>query len=181
MRRTSLLLAAFLAAVAVTAGVPAAAEQVSPIAPERCNVIRETLEEQVPIGPGFRVREIDFPVNDLGIDGRLCRMLAVGTGIHVEGERIRTLKDLAAYLRHALERAGFYETNQTRRFASTGQHGRHVFALYRDGAICVATIQVGLVEGADPPPGAVEDGTIYLGELRPHEREWWVAVDCFRV
>ena len=27
--------------------------------------------------------------------------------------------------------------------------------------------------------GALEDGTIYLGSLRPHQREWWVAVDCF--
>lgn len=174
------LLAAALVAVVLAATGAARAETVTPISPAACTAIRSTLEKNVPIGPGFRIDEMKFPSNDLGITGRLCRLLAVGTGVHIEGERIRTINDVAKYIDHALKSAGFYETNETQRFASKGQHGRKVFALYRDGAICVSTIQVGMVEGAKPPPGAVENGTIYLGELRPFEREWWIAVDCFR-
>lgn len=180
MRLRPLLLAGLVATLVAAAAGAARAESVQPIPPAECAQIRNTLENNVPIGPGFRTKEIDFPNNNLGITGRMCRLLAVGTGVHIEGERIRTIDDVAAYISHALKSAGFYETNDTRRFTSKGQHGRKVFALYRDGVICVSTIQVGMVEGAKPPPGAVENGTIYLGELPPYEREWWIAVDCFR-
>lgn len=30
-----------------------------------------------------------------------------------------------------------------------------------------------MVPGVEPNKGALEDGTIYLGSLRPHQREWW--------
>jgi len=154
---------------------------VAALPPEECNAVRHALENGVPVGPGFRRRDIQFPANAQGIKGTLCRLLAVGTGAHMEGERIRTLADMQSYLRQALENAGWYETQQTKRFASDGQHGRHVFALFKDNAICVATTVVGLVEGATPSKTAIHDGAVYLGNLKPHEREWWVAVDCFHL
>jgi hypothetical protein len=83
------------------------------------------------------------------------------------------------YVRGALEETKWRETEQTKRFSGQSKHGRHVFALTRNNAICVTTIQVGMVPGVEPNKGALEDGTIYLGSLRPHQREWWVAVDCF--
>ncbi len=144
-----------------------------------CREVRQALETYVPIAPGFRQLEMPFPDNQERIDGTLCRLVAVGTGVHVENEQVRTLQDLQRYLRGALEETGWQETPQTQRFAGESKHGRHVFALTRNNAICVSTIQVSMVPGIDPPRAAFDDGTIFLGSLRPHEREWWVAVDCF--
>lgn len=160
-------------------GVSAQAETVVSLPGAECQDVRKSLEANVPIAPGFRQLEMPFPENRENITGTLCRLVAVGTGVHIENEQIRTLQDMQAYVRGALEEGGWRETEQTKRFAGRSKHGRHVFALTRNNAICVTTIQVDMVPGADPPKAAMDDGTVYLGSLRPHEREWWIAVDCF--
>ena len=180
----SLAFVGVIATLLIVAGgttMARAQEGVRALPSSECDAVRHALESGVPVGPGFRRRTIEFPTNDQGIQGKLCRLLAVGTGAHMEGERIRTLADMQGYLRQALETAGWYETDQTKRFASDGKHGRHVFALFKDNSICVATTVVGLVEGATPDKSAIHDGAVYLGNLKPHEREWWVAVDCFHL
>ena len=96
-----------------------------------------------------------------------------------EVRQVRTLTDLQAYMKSALQETGWRETEQTARFAGRSKHGRHVFAVTRNNAICVTTIQVDMVPGATPPKAATEGDTIFLGSLRPFEREWWIAVDCF--
>lgn len=159
--------------------VSARAETVIALPGSECQDVRAALETYVPIAPGFRRIEMPFPENREDISGTLCRVVAVGTGVHVENEQIRTLQDMQAYVRGALEKSGWEETEQTKRFAGRSKHGRHVFALTRNNAICVATIQVDMVPGADPPKAAFDNGTVFLGSLRPHEREWWIAVDCF--
>ena len=159
--------------------VSASAETVVALPGSECQEVRHTLETFVPIAPGFRQLEMPFPDNDEKIDGTLCRLVAVGTGVHIENEQIRTLKDMQGYVRGALEESGWRETAQTKRFAGRSKHGRFVFALTRNNAICVSTIQVSMVPGAEPSRAALDDGTVYLGSLKPHEREWWVAVDCF--
>ena len=161
------------------AAASAAGETVIALPVPECRKVRQALETYVPIAPGFRQIEMPFPKNQEDISGNLCRLVAVDTGVHVENERIRTLQDMQRYLRSALEETGWEETPQTKRFAGKAEHGRHIFALTRNNAICVATIQVTLVPGAEPPKAAVDDGTIYLGSLRPFEREWWIGVDCF--
>lgn len=155
------------------------ADTVVALPKSECAEVRFTLEERVPIAPGFRQLNMDFPRNQEGIDGTLCRLVAVGTGIHVENEQVRTLQDLQAHIRNALTEADWASTEQTRRFTGKSEHGRHVFAMTRNNAICVTTIQVSMIPGIDPPKAAFDDGTIFLGSLRPHEREWWIAVDCF--
>jgi len=157
----------------------ARAETVVALPGAECRDVRNTLELYVPIAPGFRQLDMPFPENEEKIEGTLCRLVAVGTGVHVENERVRTLKDMQGYIKGALTEAGWRETEQTKRFAGRSKHGRHVFAMTRNNAICVTTIQVGMVPGVEPSRGALDDGTIYLGSLKPHEREWWVAVDCF--
>lgn len=169
--------AALLAAVFVTE--PVRADTVVALPGAECREVRQALETYVPIAPGFRQLEMPFPDNNEQIKGTLCRLVAVGTGVHMENEQVRTLEDLQRYLRGAMEETGWHETPQTQRFAGESKHGRHVFALTRNNAICVSTIQVTMVPGADPPRAAFEDGTVFLGSLRPYEREWWVAVDCF--
>jgi len=157
----------------------ASAETVVALPGAECKEVRATLELYVPIAPGFRQLEMPFPDNDEKIEGTLCRLVAVGTGVHIENERIRTLQDMQRYVKGALVEGGWKETAQTERFKGRSKHGRHVFALTRNNAICVTTIQVGMVPGVETPRGAMEDGTIYLGSLKPHQREWWIAVDCF--
>lgn len=168
-----------LGCVFISAPTPGNAETVVALPGSECREVRQTLETYVPIAPGFRQLEMPFPENQENINGTLCRLVAVGTGIHIENEQIRTLKDLQAYVRGALEETKWRETEQTKRFSGQSKYGRHVFAFTRNNAICVTTIQVGMVPGVEPNKGALEDGTIYLGSLRPHQREWWVAVDCF--
>jgi len=157
----------------------AKAETVVALPGAECREVRQPLETYVPIAPGFRQIEMPFPDNREGIQGNLCRLVAVGTGIHVENERIRTLQDMQAYLRGALEETGWQETEQTKRFAGRSKHGRHVFALTRNNAICVGTIQVDMVPTITPPKAAFDNGQVFLGALEPHQREWWIAVDCF--
>lgn len=155
------------------------ADTVVALPKSECAEIRATLEADVPIAPGFRQLNMKFPKNQEGIRGSLCRLVAVGTGIHVENEQVRTLQDLQMHIRNALSEEDWLETEQTQRFTGKSKHGRHVFAMTRNNAICVTTIQVTMIPGIDPPKAAYDDGTIFLGSLKPHEREWWIAVDCF--
>lgn len=157
----------------------AKAEAVVALPGTECRAVRDALETFVPIAPGFRQLEMPFPENLEKIEGTLCRLVAVGTGVHIENEQIRTLPDMERYVRGALVETGWRETAQTKRFAGRSKHGRFVFALTRNNAICVTTIQVSMVPGIEPSRAAFDDGTVYLGSLKPHEREWWVAVDCF--
>ncbi len=171
--------AAALGLLTLWAAGTARAETVVALPGAECKEVRATLELYVPIAPGFRQLQMPFPDNEEKIEGSLCRLVAVGTGVHVENERVRTLKDMQRYVKGALLEAGWQETAQTERFKGRSKHGRDVFALTRNNAICVTTIQVGMVPGIDAPRAAMEDGTVYLGSLKPHQREWWVAVDCF--
>jgi len=38
--------------------------------------------------------EFEFTKNDLGIEGKVYRLLMLGTGIHMESSKIRSLKDM---------------------------------------------------------------------------------------
>lgn len=165
--------------VLVSTSQSARADFVVALPTSECREVRTTLEKYVPIAPGFRQLEMKFPKNPEGIRGSLCRLVAVGTGIHVENEQVRTLQDLQAHIRAALKQEDWLETEQTQRFTGKSGHGRHVFAVTRNNAICVTTIQVTMVPGIDAPKAAFDNGTIFLGSLEPHQREWWVAVDCF--
>jgi hypothetical protein len=165
--------------VLASAGSPAMADTVVALPTSECREVRATLEKYVPIAPGFRQLDMKFPKNPEGIRGSLCRLVAVGTGIHVENEQVRTLQDLQAHIRAALKEEDWLETEQTQRFTGKSGHGRHVFAVTRNNAICVTTIQVTMIPGIDAPKAAFDNGTIFLGSLEPHQREWWVAVDCF--
>jgi hypothetical protein len=165
--------------VLVSAGSLAQADTVVALPTSECREVRATLEKNVPIAPGFRQLDMKFPKNPEGIRGSLCRLVAVGTGIHVENEQVRTLQDLQAHIRAALKEEDWLETEQTQRFTGKSGHGRHVFAVTRNNAICVTTIQVTMIPGIEAPKAAFDNGTIFLGSLEPHQREWWVAVDCF--
>lgn len=175
----SIVRAAALAGLVLHATGAAKAETVVALPGAECKEVRQTLELYVPIAPGFRQIEMPFPENEEKIEGTLCRLVTVGTGVHVENEQVRTLKDMQGYVKGALTESGWRATEQTERFKGRSKHGRHVFALTRNNAICVTTIQVGMVPGIDAPRAALEDGTVYLGSLKPHQREWWIAVDCF--
>ena len=157
----------------------ARADTVVALPKSECREVRHTLEKYVPIAPGFRQLDMKFPKNPEGIKGTLCRLVSVGTGIHMENEQVRTLQDLQAHIRAALKEEDWQETEQTQRFSGKSSHGRHVFAMTRNNAICVITIQVSMIPGIDTPKAAYDNGTNFLGSLKPHEREWWVAVDCF--
>ena len=175
-------LAVFIAWLVIGLGVlatPLRADTVVALPQSECREVRDTLEKYVPIAPGFRQLNMEFPQNPEGIKGTLCRLVAVGTGIHMENEQVRTLQDLQAHIRAALKEEDWRQTEQTQRFSGQSKHGRHVFAMTRNNAICVTTIQVTMIPGIDPPKAAFDDGTVFLGSLKPHQREWWVAVDCF--
>ncbi len=158
-----------------------AAEPVKPLADAECDDVRRGIEWSVPFGPGFRRLEFEFPKNDLGIEGKVCRLLTLGTGIHMESSKIRSLKDMRDHISGALRVLGWGETGQTARFTEKSTHGRAVFALHKSGNICVSTIVIGVVEGVTPAADAIKDGKVLLGALKPYQREWWISVDCFQV
>lgn len=173
------LAALFLGPLSIMAGAAAATEMVKPLPGEDCKRVRLALENDLPFGPGFRRLEVAFPKNARGIEGHVCRLLTMGTGAHMEGYGIASLKDMRSKVRHALTTAGLEETPETARFSEESRHGREVFALYRDNAMCVTTIVVGMVDGATPAASAIKDGKLMLSRLKPHQREWWISVDCF--
>jgi len=144
-----------------------------------CNEVRSALEQGVPIGPGFRRMLFEFPPNDLGIEGSLCRLQTVGSGAYMESQNITTLADMSAYVKTSLMQSGWRPTQETEEFRDTSQVGKDIFALYKNNAICVSSIQIGVVEGYIPDTSVKEEGRIFLGALFPYERDWWIAVDCF--
>ncbi|MCH8237502.1 MAG: hypothetical protein IIC06_04940 [Proteobacteria bacterium] len=175
------VLAAVLMILVASMTEPLAAEPVKPLADAECDDVRRGIEWSVPFGPGFRRLEFEFPKNDLGIGGKVCRLLTLGTGIHMESSKIRSLKDMRDHISGALRVLGWRETGQTARFTEKSTHGRAVFALSKAGNICVSTIVIGVVEGIEPDADAIRDGKIHLGALKPYQREWWISVDCFQV
>lgn len=179
-----------LALCAVLSGlvaVPAWAEPVEPVElveplkTEDCDRVRRGLEDGLPFGPGFRRMEVAFPNNDKGIEGQVCRLLTLGTGVHMEGPKIRSLKAMGQLVRDALGARGWAETADTAKFAENSSPGRQVFALGRKNAICVTTVVIDVVRGIAPMIEAYKDGKILLSKLKPHQREWWVSIDCFGV
>ena len=161
--------------------VPAVAQEVKPLPAAECNDVRRALEDGLPIGPGFRRLEFEFPPNGMGLKGRICRLLTVGSGVHFEGPEIRTMVDMHAHLKAALTLAGWRETEETRKFTERSVAGRDVFALYKNNAICVSTVLIGMTPGYSPTSDVKKNDQIYLGALSPFQREWWIAVDCFHL
>ena len=169
------------AVAAVLLAGTAMAEPAKPLPPEDCKKVRQALESRLPFGPGFRRLEVEFPKNDKDIEGHVCRLLTMGTGAHMEGFGIASLADMGKKVKAALNAGGWTENAETARFAEKSSHGRAVFAVFRNDAICVTTIVVGMVEGAIPLASAVKDGKVLLSKVKPHQREWWISIDCFGV
>jgi len=167
--------------VAVFGVQGAEADTAKPLAAKECQRLRLALEGNLPFGPGFRRLVVQFPKNTEDIEGQVCRLLTMGTGAHLEGYGIGSLKDMAAKIHGALAAAGLKTTAETARFSETSRHGREVFALYKDNSICVTTIVVGIVAGATPAADAMKAGKVMLSKLKPHQREWWISIDCFTV
>ena len=169
------------AVIVVLSAATAGAEPAKPLAPEDCKRVRLALEQRLPFGPGFRRFEVEFPKNDNNIEGHVCRLLTMGTGAHMEGFGIGSLSDMRTKVMAALNAGGWTENAETGRFSEKSTHGREVFALFRNNALCVTTIVVGMVDGAIPAAGAVKDGKVMLSKIKPHQREWWISIDCFGV
>jgi len=186
MRRGLCILALFAltAATVVVGGAVRAGvldQTVTALPQSECAEVRKALEDGIPIEPAFRQMEYEFPTNEHGIKGRLCRLHSVGSGAHVEGAQIRSLADMHAFIKASLEQAGWRETEETKRFIDRSQSGKDVFALYKNNAICVATTLISPAPGYIPTTDVESDGQVYLGSLFPYEREWWMAVDCFHL
>ncbi len=159
----------------------ASAQMARPLPPKDCEKVRKALENKLPFGPGFRRLTVKFPKNSNRVMGNVCRLLTMGTGAHMEGFGIRSLSDMRVKVRDALGADGWEETAETKRFNQKSTHGREVFGLFKDKSFCVSTIVVGMVEGAIPAPGAVKNGKVLLSKLKPHQREWWISIDCFGI
>jgi hypothetical protein len=188
MRGLQLILPGLLAVLLLAAptvgalrAVPAIAQEVKPLPAAECNEVRTALEDGLPVGPGFRRMEFEFPPNQMGIKGRICRLLTVGSGAHFEGPEIRTLIDMNAHIKAALTLAGWRETKETKRFTERSVAGRDVFALFKKNSIGVSTILIGMTPGYEPSSDVKKNDNIYLGALNPFEREWWIAIDCFHL
>jgi len=173
---------AVLAAVfAAVLAAPAQAEPVKPLGDEDCVKVRRALEAGLPFGPGFRRMQVDFPKNNADIKGQVCRLLTLGTGVHFEGPKVPTLAAMTKLVMGSLRDRGWTITNQTLLFSEKSSPGRQVAALYRNNAICVSTVVIDMVKGITPAPETMKEGKVMLGALKPHEREWWISVDCFSV
>ncbi len=164
---------------AVFGAIDAKAETAKPLPLQDCQSLRLALEGNLPFGPGFRWLEVQFPKNNLDLEGHVCRLLTMGTGAHMEGYGIRSFKDMRAKVLGALTAAGLKATPETAQFSESSKHGREVFALYKDNAICVTTIVVDIVAGAVPAANAIKSGKVLLNKLKPYQREWWISIDCF--
>ena len=73
------------------------------------------------------------------------------------------MTDMRTKVMAALNAGGWTENAETGRFAEKSTHGREVFALFRNNALCVTTIVVGMVDGAEPGPEAKIDCKVRLG------------------
>ncbi len=171
------------AAIAVSGSLRAAAaeKKVSALPHAECAEVRTALEDGIPIEPAFRQFEYEFPTNEHGIQGRLCRLHSVGSGAHIENAQIRSLADMHGFIKASMEHAGWRETKQTKRFVDRSQSGKDVFALFKNNAICVATTLISPAPGYIPTTDVKSEGQVYLGSLFPYEREWWIAIDCFHL
>ena len=170
-----------MAAVLAVAAGRAAAEPVKPLDVADCADVRHVLEEGLPFVPGFRMLEFDLPKNVAGVEGKVCRLLTVGTGVHMETPEIRSLDDMRSLIMGALTAAGWVENDASKRFTEKTTSGRTLFALARKDALCVISVVVGMVEGVKPDAQAIRDGKVRLSALTPLQREWWLALDCFRL
>ncbi|NQU59942.1 MAG: hypothetical protein HQ512_02330 [Rhodospirillales bacterium] len=178
----SLKLLAITAVLMTAAGtVVALAETVKPLEPKDCDQVRAGLEDSLPFGPGFRRMQIDFPKNAKDIDGKVCRLLTLGTGIHMEGPKVNSLAAMVKLVQGAMTDRGWLKTPDTSLFAEKSMPGRQVFALTRKNAFCVTTVVIDMVGGITLSPKVVKNGKVMLGKLKPHQREWWISVDCFAV
>ena len=99
--------------------------------------------------------------------------------MHMECYGIQSFKDMSDKVRGALTAAGLKATPEMAQFRETSKHGREVFALFKDNAVCVTTIVVGMVPGTIPAAIAIKSGKVLLSKLKPHQREWWISIDCF--
>lgn len=178
--RWALVLAAAALGIAAAAG-QAAAGPVKPLDVADCADVRHVIEEGLPFVPGFRMVEFDLPKNAAGVEGEVCRLVTVGTGVHMETPEVGSLDDMAALIKGALTRAGWAENDASKRFAEKSTHGRALFALARKESLCVISVVVDMVEGATPDAAAMKDGKVRLGALMPYQREWWLALDCFKL
>jgi len=167
-------------AVVVVAG-QAAAGPVKPLDLADCADVRHVLEEGLPFVPGFRMVEFDLPKNAAGVDGKVCRLLTAGTGVHMETPEVGSLDDMGGLVKGALTQAGWSENDITRKFAEKTASGRMLFALARKQALCVISVVVGMVEGVEPDAAAKKDDKVMLSALKPYQREWWLALDCFKL
>ncbi|MBI3127843.1 MAG: hypothetical protein HYZ11_09585 [Candidatus Tectomicrobia bacterium] len=156
----------------------AAPQEVHPLTRSECAAVREMLEEAVPIGPGWRMSESAFPPGVPWVSGRFCRLLAVGTGEHVESEKIRSAEDIAGYIAGALRRADWSEEHFARKFRAE-ENGQRAFALEKGRAVCRVTLVSKPVSAvsARPVREARKNGA---GSLSPYERSYWIGVDCFK-
>lgn len=163
----------------INKGLLTAPVAVHALPPAECNEVRQALEDGVPIGPGFRRMEFEFPPNKMGIAGRLCRLMTMGSGEHIEGSNIRSISDMHAFIRGSLEQSGWFKTADTKAFEDRSRSGRDVFALFKNNALCISTIELGIINGYVPGTAVRDDKRLQLGALYPYERDWWITVDCF--
>ena len=170
----------YLAGWLVYGGSPTGADshEAHPLTRNECAAVREMLEEGVPIGPGWRMFESSFEPGAQGVRGRFCRLLTMGTGEHMEGMKIRSAADIADYLTGALRKAGWQEGFFTRKFRAEGQ-GRRVFALEKGRAVCRVTLLTQPVRAVAGRNAKKEDKNAPAA-LAPHQRAYWVGVDCFK-
>ncbi len=178
--RFGCVLVVVAAAVAVLSG-PASAAPVKPLDLADCGDVRKVLEDGLPFIPGFRMVEFDLPKNAAQVEGKVCRLLTAGTGVHMETAEVHSLDDMGRLIAGALTAAGWEENDATKKFADTSKDGRMLFAVARKDAMCVISVVVGLIDGVAPDPQAVKDGKVHLGALMPYQREWWLALDCFKL
>ena len=139
----------------------ARADTVVALPKSECREVRHTLEKYVPIAPGFRQLDMKFPKNPEGIKGTLCRLVSVGTGIHMENEQVRTCRTYKRTSAQRSKKKTGKKPSKPNVSAAKSSHGRHVFAMTRNNAICVTTIQVSMIPGIDTPKAAYDNGTIF--------------------
>jgi hypothetical protein len=176
----ALFVAAYTAGWLVYGGSPSGADthEAQPLTGNECAAVRVMLEENIPIGPGWRMFESSFEPGAQGVSGRFCRLLTMGTGEHMEGMKIRSAADIADYLAGALRKAGWEEGPFARKFQAEEQ-GRRVFALEKGRAVCRVTLltqPVRAVAGGD----AKKEDKGAPAALDPHQRSYWIGVDCFK-
>lgn len=172
------------AAYLLLAGLPviggegfASEHEAHPLTPTECASVRELLEGGVPIGPGWRMFESDFPPNSPLVTGRFCRLLTMGTGEHMEGMKVRALSDLRDFAAGALRAGGWARGRFSEKFRAEEGPGRAVFALEKGRALCQVTMLAHPVRASGGKKQAEAGG---LAALPPHERAYWISVDCFK-